>query len=77
MYTHLEASGALSSNARLRRLRKEMGPYYRTHNVNKLPKVFRRALNACASKLPPSDPIRGKTTINNFPGQGSVPFSGS
>jgi hypothetical protein len=70
MYNHLESAGSLSSNSRLRALRKAMQPYYRTHDPAKLPRVMRRALDACETRLPPADPLGGPPTVTKFPGVG-------
>ena len=62
-YRHLARSGWLSSRDRLLALERKLAPYNRTHNPNRLPRFVRRAIFACASKLPPLDPMTGKPTI--------------
>ncbi len=62
-YRHLERSGWLSSRERLLALERKLAPYNRTHNPNRLPRFVRKAIFACASKLPPLDPMSGKPTI--------------
>ncbi|MEA2212158.1 MAG: hypothetical protein QOF83_2106 [Solirubrobacteraceae bacterium] len=65
-YTHL--AGQLQTRTSAEHVLKEMVPYLRTGDFRTLPAFIRRAVDACASKLPPLDPVTGKPVVSSFPG---------
>jgi hypothetical protein len=74
LYNHLAYTGSLSSQQRAEALMRELRTYNRTGLFSKLPKFMQKAMDACYSKLPASDPIGGgKATLTPFPGHPSNP----
>jgi hypothetical protein len=67
-YAHLSKAGALKSRKRLRELMRKLRPYERTHDIAKLPAFVRRAIVACAGKLPPLEPMVSDPSVSKLPG---------
>jgi hypothetical protein len=65
-YKHL--AGRLQTRTSAEHVLKEMVPYLRTGDFRTVPAFIRRAVDACASKLPPLDPATGKPVVSSFPG---------
>jgi hypothetical protein len=65
-YNHL--AGQLQTRASAEHVLKEMVPYLRSGDFRSVPAFIRRAVDACASKLPPLDPVTGKAVLSTLPG---------
>jgi hypothetical protein len=65
-YNHL--AGQLQTRAAAQHLLNALKPYLKTGDVSKLPKLVRKAIAACISKLPPLDPVTGRVVVRKLPG---------
>jgi hypothetical protein len=65
-YNHL--AGALQTSAAANHVLRELAPYLHTGDFRKVPLFIQRAVEACAGKLPPLDPLTGKPEVTQLPG---------
>lgn len=65
-YNHL--AGELQTPTEAQHVLRSLLPYLRTGDFGKLPRSIRRAVNACAGKLPPLDPVTGAPVVSPLPG---------
>lgn len=74
-YNHL--AGELQTPTEVRHVLRSLVPYLRNGDFGKLPRMIRRAVEICAGKLPPLDPVTGPPVISPLPGSSTPPASGS